>query len=125
MDRSPPQNQMKLLISKGKEQGYLTFAEINDNLPENITDPEQIEEIINVISDMGITVQEVAPNTEELLLIGSPPSDDEATEEAVSALTNIDSEFSRATDPVRMYMREMGTINLLTREDGNIPCQKN
>ncbi len=117
MDRTQQRNQMKLLISKGKDQGYLTYAEINDNLPENITETEQIEEIINVIIDMGITVQEAPPNTEELLLIGAPASDDDAAEDAVSALTNIDSEFSRTTDPVRMYMREMGTINLLTRED--------
>ena len=118
MEQYQQQNQMKLLISKGKEQGYLTYAEINDNLPENITEPEQIEDIISVIAEMGITVQEVPPNTEQLLLIGSPVStDDDAAEAAVSALANIDAEFGRTTDPVRMYMREMGTVNLLTRED--------
>ncbi|MGB5543811.1 MAG: RNA polymerase sigma factor RpoD [Gammaproteobacteria bacterium] len=109
---------MKLLITRGKEQGYLTYAEVNDHLPNDIVDPEQIEDIVNMINDMGITVYEKAPDAEELLLTDSAVSgnDDDDTEEAAAALATVDSEFGRTTDPVRMYMREMGTVELLTRE---------
>jgi len=111
------QSQLKLLIARGKEQGYLTYAEVNDHLPNDIVDPEQIEDIVNMINDMGITVYEKAPDAESLLLSDSPvATDDEAAEEAAAALATVDSEFGRTTDPVRMYMREMGTVELLTRE---------
>ena len=112
------QSQLKLLIARGKEQGYLTYAEVNDHLPNDIVDPEQIEDIVNMINDMGITVYEKAPDAEELLLSDSAVSgnDDDDTEEAAAALATVDSEFGRTTDPVRMYMREMGTVELLTRE---------
>jgi len=111
------QSQLKLLIARGKEQGYLTYAEVNDHLPNDIVDPEQIEDIVNMINDMGITVYEKAPDAESLLLSDSPvATDDEAAEEAAAAIATVDSEFGRTTDPVRMYMREMGTVELLTRE---------
>jgi RNA polymerase primary sigma factor len=111
------QSQLKLLIARGKEQGYLTYGEVNDHLPNDIVDPEQIEDIVNMINDMGITVYEKAPDAEELLLSDSAVSnDDDDTEEAAAALATVDSEFGRTTDPVRMYMREMGTVELLTRE---------
>jgi RNA polymerase primary sigma factor len=111
------QSQLKLLIAKGKEQGYLTYGEVNDHLPSDIVDPEQIEDIVNMINDMGITVFEKAPDAESLLLSDSAVStDDDAADEAAAALATVDSEFGRTTDPVRMYMREMGTVELLTRE---------
>ncbi len=111
------QSQIKLLIARGKEQGYLTYAEVNDHLPDDIVDPEQIEDIVNTINDMGITVYEKAPDAEELLLTDAAvAADDDDTEEAAAALASVDSEFGRTTDPVRMYMREMGTVELLTRE---------
>ncbi len=111
------QSQLKLLIARGKEQGYLTYAEVNDHLPNDIVDPEQIEDIVNMINDMGITVYEKAPDSESILLSDAPvATDDEATEEAAQAIATVDSEFGRTTDPVRMYMREMGTVELLTRE---------
>jgi len=111
------QSQIKLLIARGKEQGYLTYAEVNDHLPDEIVDPEQIEDIVNTINDMGIPVYEKAPDAEELLLTDAAVSaDDDDTEEAAAALASVDSEFGRTTDPVRMYMREMGTVELLTRE---------
>jgi RNA polymerase primary sigma factor len=111
------QSQLKLLIAKGKEQGYLTYSEVNDHLPSDIVDPEQIEDIVNMINDMGITVYEKAPDNESLLLSDSAVSNDEdAAEEAAAALATVDAEFGRTTDPVRMYMREMGTVELLTRE---------
>jgi RNA polymerase primary sigma factor len=111
------QSQLKLLIARGKEQGYLTYAEVNDHLPNDIVDPEQIEDIVNMINDMGITVFEKAPDAESILLSDSPvATDDEAAEEAANAIATVDSEFGRTTDPVRMYMREMGTVELLTRE---------
>jgi RNA polymerase primary sigma factor len=111
------QSQLKLLIAKGKEQGYLTYSEVNDHLPSEIVDPEQIEEIVNMINDMGITVYEKAPDAESLLLSDSAVSNDEdVAEEAAAALATVDAEFGRTTDPVRMYMREMGTVELLTRE---------
>ncbi|HET7176851.1 MAG TPA: RNA polymerase sigma factor RpoD, partial [Gammaproteobacteria bacterium] len=119
------QSQLKLLIAKGKEQGYLTYAEVNDHLPNEIVDPEQIEEIIAMINDMGIPVHEEAPDAEQLLLAENTVTgddDDDAAEEAAAALA-LDAEFGRTTDPVRMYMREMGTVELLTRE-GEIKIAK-
>ena len=111
------QSQLKLLIARGKEQGYLTYAEVNDHLPAEIVDPEQIEDIVNMINDMGIPVYEKAPDAESLLLTdGTVTADEEAVEEAAAALAIADAEFGRTTDPVRMYMREMGTVELLTRE---------
>jgi RNA polymerase primary sigma factor len=110
------QSQLKLLIARGKEQGYLTYAEVNDHLPNDIVDPEQIEDIVNMINDMGITVHEKAPEAESLVLSDAAVNDDEAVEEAAAALVTVDAEFGRTTDPVRMYMREMGTVELLTRE---------
>jgi len=111
------QSQLKLLIARGKEQGYLTYVEVNDHLPSEIVDPEQIEDIVNMINDMGIPVYEKAPDAESLLLTDATAApDEEAVEEATAALANLDAEFGRTTDPVRMYMREMGTVELLTRE---------
>ena len=111
------QSQLKLLIARGKEQGYLTYAQVNDHLPSEIVDPEQIEDIVNTINDMGIGVYEKAPDTESLLQNEpSAPADEEAIEEAAAALAALDAELGRTTDPVRMYMREMGTVELLTRE---------
>ncbi|HEX7047882.1 MAG TPA: RNA polymerase sigma factor RpoD [Gammaproteobacteria bacterium] len=111
------QSQIKTLIAFGKEKGYLTYAEVNDHLPDDIVDPEQIEDIINMINDMGITVHEVAPDDDQLILSDKAVStDDDAAEEAAAALATMESEFGRTTDPVRMYMREMGTVELLTRE---------
>ena len=108
---------LKDLIAKGKEQGYLTYAEVNDHLPDSIVDPEQIEDVISMINDMGIVVHEVAPDEQSLLLYSETAANDEdLAEEAAAALATVDSEFGRTTDPVRMYMREMGTVNLLTRE---------
>jgi RNA polymerase primary sigma factor len=110
------QSRLKQLIARGKEQGYLTYAEVNDHLPDEIVDSEQIEDIVNMINDMGITVHEVAPDADQLRLSGGVAPDDDAAEEAVQVLANVDSEFGRTTDPVRMYMREMGTVELLTRQ---------
>jgi RNA polymerase primary sigma factor len=118
------QSQLKLLIAKGKEQGFLTYAEVNDHLPDDIVDPEQIEDIIGMINDMGIQVHETAPDADTLILsTDSASTDDVAAEEAAAALATVDSEFGRTTDPVRMYMREMGTVELLTRE-GEIEIAK-
>ncbi len=119
------QSRLKLLIAKGKEQGYLTYAEVNDHLPEGIVDPSLIEDIINTINDMGIKVCETAPEAESLVLTDNSVSeaDDETTEEAVAVLTSIETELGRTTDPVRMYMREMGSVELLTRE-GEIEIAK-
>jgi RNA polymerase primary sigma factor len=114
MDQNQQQSQLKLLIAKGKEQGYLTYAEVNDHLPSEIVDPEQIEDIVTMINDMGIQVFESAPDT-ETILESNPAVDDVAAEEAAAALASVDSEFGRTTDPVRMYMREMGAVELLTR----------
>jgi RNA polymerase primary sigma factor len=110
--------QLKALIILGKERGYLTQREINDHLPDEITESDQIEGIIGIINDMGIMVYEQAPDAEELLMSDAPApvTDEEAAEEAEQALATVDSEFGRTTDPVRMYMREMGTVDLLTRE---------
>lgn len=118
------QTSIKTLIAKGKEQGYLTYAEVNDHLPSGIVDPEQIENIVSMINDMGITVYEQAPDADSLLLSDKTAVDnDEGAEEAAAALVTVDSEFGRTTDPVRMYMREMGIVNLLTRE-GEIKIAK-
>ena len=119
------QSQLKLLIAKGKEQGFLTYAEVNDHLPDDIVDPEQIEDIIGMINDMGIQVHETAPDADTLILSNDTASttDEVAAEEAAAALATVDSEFGRTTDPVRMYMREMGTVELLTRE-GEIEIAK-
>ncbi|MFI8717397.1 RNA polymerase sigma factor RpoD [Stenotrophomonas sp. NPDC077464] len=126
-ERPAQQNDIKLLISKGLEQGYLTYAEVNDHLPDDIVDPEQIEDIIGMINGMGIDVHEVAPDAETLLLndgnTGNREVDDTAAEEAAAALSALDTEGGRTTDPVRMYMREMGTVELLTRE-GEIAIAK-
>ncbi|KAB8194966.1 RNA polymerase sigma factor RpoD [Lysobacter maris] len=125
-ERQAPQSDIKQLISKGLEQGYLTYAEVNDHLPDDIVDPEQIEDIIGMINGMGIEVHEVAPDAETLLITGEGSNrdvDDTAAEEAAAALTGLDTEGGRTTDPVRMYMREMGTVELLTRE-GEIAIAK-
>ncbi|MFC0120228.1 RNA polymerase sigma factor RpoD [Pseudoalteromonas xiamenensis] len=114
MDQSP-QSQLKLLIQKGKEQGYLTFAEVNDHLPQDIIDSDQVEDIISMINDMGITVAENAPDADELMM-QETTTDDDAAEAAAAALATVEKEIGRTTDPVRMYMREMGTVELLTRE---------
>ena len=104
------QSGLKFLILKGKEQGYLTYAEVNDHLPDSIVDPEQIEEIVTTIGDMGIKVYEKAPDEDSLVLAEeTTEADDDAAEEAAAALTSVDNDFGRTTDPVRMYMREMGT----------------
>ncbi len=125
--QTAPQSDIKLLISKGLEQGYLTYAEVNDHLPDDMVDPEQIEDIIGMINGMGIEVHEVAPDVETLLLAGQQAGgrevDETAAEEAAAALTSLDTEGGRTTDPVRMYMREMGTVELLTRE-GEIAIAK-
>jgi len=115
--RSGEQNsKLKILIARGKEQGYLTYAEVNDHLPNDIVDPEQIEDIVNMINDMGITVYEKAPEADSLVLSDAAVTGDDEQEEAAEAIATVDAEFGRTTDPVRMYMREMGTVELLTRE---------
>jgi len=111
------QSRLKALIAKGKEQGYLTYSEVNDHLPEDISDPDQVEDIIQMINDMGIQVFEAAPDADELLMTeGDGSADDIAAAEAAAALAAVETEAGRTTDPVRMYMREMGTVELLTRE---------
>ena len=111
------QSRLKELIAKGKEQGYLTYAEVNDHLPEEIADPDQVEDIIRMIGDMGIAVGEEAPDDDQLLLgENASAADDAAAEEAAAALASVENDVGRTTDPVRMYMREMGTVELLTRE---------
>ncbi len=124
VEKRDQQSEIKQLITKGKEQGYLTYAEVNDHLPDDIVDPEQIEDIISMINDMGIAVHETAPDAETLLLQETPAAQDDetATEEAIQALSAVE-ETGRTTDPVRMYMREMGTVELLTRE-GEIAIAK-
>ncbi len=118
------QSSLKELIARGKEQGYLTYAEVNDHLPEGIVDPDQVEEIIAMIGDMGIAVHERAPDADTLIMSDSSVAEDEdAAAEAAATLSAIDGEFGRTTDPVRMYMREMGTVELLTRE-GEIEIAK-
>lgn len=121
-DTSQQQSRLKELIARGKEQGYLTYAEVNDHLPEDIADPDQVEDIIRMINDMGISVSEVAPDAETLLMTEGDSVED-ADEEAVAALAAVESDAGRTTDPVRMYMREMGTVELLTRE-GEIEIAK-
>jgi RNA polymerase primary sigma factor len=120
---SSQQSRLKELIAKGKEQGFLTYAEVNDHLPDDISDPEQIEDIIRMINDMGITVYEAAPDADELLTTEENTADELAAEEAAAALAAVETEAGRTTDPVRMYMREMGTVELLTRE-GEITIAK-
>ncbi|OAI21344.1 RNA polymerase sigma factor RpoD [Methylomonas lenta] len=119
MNQEQQQSQLKQLIAKGKAQGYLTYAEVNDHLPSDIIDPEQIDDIIGMINDMGIQVYEVAPDDDDSLIssdtVVSGGDDDEEVAE-VAALASVDSEFGRTTDPVRLYMREMGSVELLTRE---------
>jgi RNA polymerase primary sigma factor len=110
------QSRLKELIARGKEQGYLTYAEVNDHLPEEISDPDQVEDIIRMINDMGIPVSEEAPDMETLLMTDGDSTDEAVAEEAVAALAAVESDAGRTTDPVRMYMREMGTVELLTRE---------
>jgi len=126
-DHPAQQSDIKLLISKGLEQGYLTYAEVNDHLPDDLVDPEQIEDIISMINGMGIDVHEIAPDIETLLLAGESGGgreiDETAAEEAAAALISRDTEGGRTTDPVRMYMREMGTVDLLNRE-GEIAIAK-
>ena len=118
VDLIAPQSSLKALIAKGKEQGYLTYAEVNDHLPESISDPDQVEDIIQMINDMGIKVFEAAPDSDALLLNEENDSgaDEVAAAEAAAALAAVENEAGRTTDPVRMYMREMGTVELLTRE---------
>ena len=111
------------LIEKGREQGYLTYADVNDHLPDDISDPDQVDEIIGMINDLGLQVHETAPDADDLLLAESEDSDDIALEQAAEALAAVENETGRTTDPVRMYMREMGTVDLLTRE-GEIEIAK-
>ena len=124
-DKETRLNKLKALIRMGKERGYLTYSEVNDHMPENIVDPDQIDQIISTLADLGIQVYEQAPTADDLLIGDSVPtaSDDAAEEEAEAALATVDSEFGRTTDPVRMYMREMGSVELLTRE-GEIEIAK-
>ena len=113
-----PQSQLKELIIKGKEKGFLTYAEVNDHLPQDIFEPEQIEDIIQMIGDMGIKVYENVPDADEISLgeESNDTADEDAVEAAAQVLATVESEIGRTTDPVRMYMREMGTVELLTRE---------
>ncbi|WP_457788107.1 RNA polymerase sigma factor RpoD [Pseudomonas sp. PL-6] len=120
--KAQQQSRLKELISRGREQGYLTYAEVNDHLPEDISDPEQVEDIIRMINDMGINVFESAPDADALLL-AEADTDEAAAEEAAAALAAVETDIGRTTDPVRMYMREMGTVELLTRE-GEIEIAK-
>ncbi|MBZ4202694.1 MAG: RNA polymerase sigma factor RpoD [Methylovulum sp.] len=117
MNQEQQQSQLKQLIAKGKMQGYLTYAEVNDHLPSDIVDPEQIEDIISMMNDMGIQVYEVAPDEDSLITDSATVTTDDEDAEEVAALASVDSEFGRTTDPVRMYMREMGSVELLTRAD--------
>jgi len=125
LDAEVRRTQLKSLIALGKERGYLTYAEINDHLPDDLVDAEQIESIIATFNNMGIQVYDEAPSAEDLLMSDNvaTSADDDAEEEAEQALSSVDSEFGRTTDPVRMYMREMGTVELLTRE-GEIEIAK-
>ena len=111
------------LIEKGREQGYLTYSDVNDHLPDDISDPDQVDEIIGMINDLGLQVHEIAPDADTLMLAESEDSDDIALEQAAEALAAVENETGRTTDPVRMYMREMGTVDLLTRE-GEIEIAK-
>jgi RNA polymerase primary sigma factor len=122
MNQEQQQSQLKQLIAKGKAQGYLTYAEVNDHLPSDIIDPEQIDDIISMINDMGIQVYEVAPDDDDSLITSDAvvTADDDEEVAEVAALASVDSEFGRTTDPVRLYMREMGSVELLTREEEQI-----
>ncbi len=125
-DLEARRNKLKALIKLGKERGFLTYAEINDHLPDNLVDAEAIDSIISTFGDMGIQVYDQAPDAETLLMNENVPAaatDDDAEEEAEAALSTVDAEFGRTTDPVRMYMREMGSVELLTRE-GEIEIAK-
>ncbi len=124
-DVEAQRTRLKNLIVLGKERGFLTYAEINDHIPEDMLDAEQIESVIGMINDMGIAVYDEAPDSEQLLMSEAPPpvADEDVVEEAEAALSTVDSDFGRTTDPVRMYMREMGTVELLTRE-GEIEIAK-
>ncbi|MEC8057554.1 MAG: RNA polymerase sigma factor region1.1 domain-containing protein, partial [Pseudomonadota bacterium] len=123
-DMHSPTSQVAALISRGKEQGYLTYAEVNDHLPDSITESEQIEDIIQMLQDVGIPVHERAPESDDAMFGESTEAADEvAEEEAAAVLASVESEPGRTTDPVRMYMREMGTVELLTRE-GEISIAK-
>jgi RNA polymerase primary sigma factor len=115
-DAQEKQSRIKELIARGKEQGYLTYADVNDHLPEDISDPDQVEDIIQMINDMGIRVYETAPDADTLIADGDTAADEIAAAEAAAALAAVETEAGRTTDPVRMYMREMGTVELLTRE---------
>ena len=121
--KNDEKSQLTTLIAKGKEQGFLTYAEVNDHLPNEIIEPEQIEDIVNMINDMGITVYESPPSTDNQITDAANVLDEDAAAEAAAALANMENEFGRTTDPVRMYMREMGTVDLLTRE-GEIKIAK-
>ncbi len=123
MSGNSQQSRLKDLIARGKEQGYLTYSEVNDHLPEDIADPDQVEDIIRMINDMGIQVVEVAPDSDSLLMADGDSTDEVAAAEAAAALAAVETEAGRTTDPVRMYMREMGTVELLTR-DGEIRIAK-
>src|SRR5229473_507054 len=126
MDQETQRSQLKKLIIQGKEQGFLTYRDINDHLPEDVHDADQIEAVINMINDMGIEVYDHAPDPDTLLLKTETvtPDDEEVVEEAEQVLASaVEGEFGRTTDPVRMYMREMGTVELLTRE-GEIELAK-
>ncbi|WP_369599953.1 RNA polymerase sigma factor RpoD [Hahella sp. SMD15-11] len=123
MSENTQKSRLKELIARGKEQGYLTYAEVNDHLPEDIADPDQVEDIIRMINDMGIMVCEEAPDADTLLLTDGDSADDADAAEAAAALAAVESDVGRTTDPVRMYMREMGTVELLTRE-GEIQIAK-
>ncbi len=124
-DMTSPTSQVAALISRGKEQGYLTYAEVNDHLPDSITESEQIEDIIQMLQDVGIPVHERAPESDDTMFDGNnaEATDEVAEEEAAAVLASVESEPGRTTDPVRMYMREMGTVELLTRE-GEISIAK-
>ncbi len=119
MNQEQQQSQLKQLIAKGKAQGYLTYAEVNDHLPSDIMDPEQIDDIIGMINDMGIQVYETAPDDDDSVITSDAviSADDDEEVAEVAALASVDSEFGRTTDPVRLYMREMGSVELLTREE--------
>ena len=117
MNQEQKQSQLKQLIAKGKSQGYLTYAEVNDHLPSDIVDPEQIEDIISMINDMGIQVHEEAPDDDTLITNATTIDSDDDDAAEVAALASVDSEFGRTTDPVRMYMREMGSVELLSRKE--------
>ena len=117
---------LRQLIILGKERGYITYAEINDHLPDDVSDTDQIENIVSMISGLGIQVSEEAPDADSLLMNDGATgvTDEDAVAEAEAALSSVDSEFGRTTDPVRMYMREMGQVDLLTREDEIIIAKK-